>query len=158
VFLARQFEDPLVILLLWMATIVLALSLFGDEEKLTVAYVETLSIYAGLLFAALISAGCDYVKESQILLLADEINNQEVTVYRGSYGNSMSIPIRELVVGDVVDVKQGDRVPADCLLLDEMNITVDESLYFGRSGAEDHHRCAKETSAQYGPGQKDTFD
>jgi magnesium-transporting ATPase (P-type) len=105
VFLARQFEDPLVILLLWMATMVLALSLFGDENKLAVAYVETLSIYGGLLFAALISASCDYVKESQILQLADEINNQDVTVYRGSFGNSMSIKIRELVVGDVLDIK-----------------------------------------------------
>lgn len=121
-------------MLLWIATFVLGLSLFGDEAKLPVAYVETLSIFAGLLFAALISASCDYVKESQILQLADEINNQEVTVYRGSHGNSMSIPIRELVVGDVVDVKQGDRVPADCLLLEEMNITVDESLYFGKRG------------------------
>jgi hypothetical protein len=30
-FLSRQFEDPLVILLLWIATVVLGLSLFGEE-------------------------------------------------------------------------------------------------------------------------------
>jgi len=78
-------------------------------------------------------------------------------VYRGSYGNSMSIPIRELVVGDIVDVKQGDRVPADCLLLEEMNITVDESLYFSKRGEEDHHRAAKEPSEFYGHGIKDSF-
>jgi P-type E1-E2 ATPase len=48
-----------------------------------------------------------------------------VTVYRGAYGTVTSIPIRELVVGDVVDINQGDRVPADCILLEEMNITVD---------------------------------
>lgn len=86
---------------------------------------ECFSIFAGLLFAAIITAICDYKKESQILLLNDEINNAEVTVYRGSFGNTIDIPVRELVVGDIVDIKQGDRVPADCLLVEEMNITVD---------------------------------
>jgi len=66
---------------------------------------ECLSIFAGLLFAAFITACCDYKKESQILLLHDEINNAMVTVYRGSFGNTIDIPVRELVVGDIVDIK-----------------------------------------------------
>jgi len=33
-------------------------------------------------------------------------------------------------VGDIVDINQGDRVPADCILIDEMNITVDQSMYY----------------------------
>lgn len=40
------------------------------------------------------------------------------------------IPITDLVVGDIVDLQQGDRVPADCILIDEMNITVDQQYYF----------------------------
>jgi len=35
-----------------------------------------------------------------------------------------------VVVGDIVDLKQGDRVPADCILVEEMNIKVDQSMYF----------------------------
>mmetsp|Transcript_14890 Transcript_14890/g.25369 ORF Transcript_14890/g.25369 Transcript_14890/m.25369 type:complete len:87 (+) Transcript_14890:529-789(+) len=76
------------------------------------------------------SALCDWVKERQYLKLKDEINNQMVTVYRGAYGTCQSIPVRELVVGDIVDVQQGDRVPADCILLEEMNIHVDQSMYY----------------------------
>lgn len=53
-----------------------------------------------------------------------------VTVYRGAFGTCVSIQIRDLVVGDIVDVQQGDRVPADCILIEEMNITVDQSMYF----------------------------
>lgn len=49
-----------------------------------------------------------------------------VTVYRGQYGATKSIPIKELVVGDIIDLQSGDRVPADCLLLEEMNMTVDQ--------------------------------
>ena len=53
-----------------------------------------------------------------------------VVVYRGAHGTCHSIPIRELVVGDIVDIQQGDRVPADCILMEEMNIKVDQSMYF----------------------------
>lgn len=66
--------------------------------------VECLSIFAGLLFAASISALCDYNKESQIFYLHDEINNAEVKVCRGSFGNIMAIPVRELVVGDIIEL------------------------------------------------------
>lgn len=41
----------------------------------------------------------------------------------------MTIPIRDLVVGDLIDLQQGDRVPADCLLIEEMDFTVDQSMY-----------------------------
>jgi len=58
--LARQFEDTNTIFLNWAATLYLAFSLFSNEST---AYIESLTIYSGLLFAALISATCDYVKE-----------------------------------------------------------------------------------------------
>ena len=50
-------------------------------------------------------------------------------VYRGQYGTVTSISVRDLVVGDIIDIQQGDRVPADCILIDETNITVDQSNY-----------------------------
>jgi Ca2+-transporting ATPase len=125
--LARQFEDSNVIFLIWTATIYLGVSWFSTSPT---AYIESLTIYTGLLFAALISALCDWIKERQYLKLKDEINNQMVSVYRGAYGTCASIKIRDLVVGDIVDIQQGDRVPADCILIEEMNVTVDQSMYF----------------------------
>lgn len=66
--------------------------------------------------------------------------------------------MRELVVGDIVDIKQGDRVPADCLLVEEMNITVDQSLYFkDKKGTGEHFKVAKEPSYQYPEGTVDNF-
>jgi len=125
--LARQFQDSNVVFLIWAATLYLIFSVFSSEAA---AYIESLTIYSGLLFAALIAAICDWVKERQYLKLKDEINNQTVTVYRGAFGTCQSIPVRELVVGDIVDIQQGDRVPADSILLEEMNVTVDQSMYF----------------------------
>jgi hypothetical protein len=65
---------------MWAAFIYLLCSIFSDD----MAYVETLTIYSGLFFAALISACCDYIKEYQFTALKDEINNQQIVVFRGA--------------------------------------------------------------------------
>lgn len=79
--------------------------------------IQVLSIYAGIFFATVLSAICDYIKERQYLKLKDEINNQTIPVYRGGFGTCTNISVRELVVGDIIDIGQGDRVPADCILI-----------------------------------------
>ena len=43
------------------------------------------------------------------------------------------IPARELVKGDVILLNEGDRVPADAMILDSSNLTLDESLLTGES-------------------------
>lgn len=45
----------------------------------------------------------------------------------------VSIPGREVVLGDVVVVNEGDRIPADGLLVQSNNLAVDESLLTGES-------------------------
>lgn len=36
-----------------------------------------------------------------------------------------------LVVGDIITIEAGMRIPADCILLDGMDIKCDESMYRG---------------------------
>ena len=48
-------------------------------------------------------------------------------------GMQRRIPGREVVRDDVVLLAEGDRVPADAIVLDAVNITVDESLLTGES-------------------------
>lgn len=50
-------------------------------------------------------------------------------------GARKRIPGREVVVGDIIFLKEGDRVPADAGLLEAVNLTVDESLLTGESMA-----------------------
>ena len=68
------------------------------------AYLEVLTIYVGVLFATVVSAIADWVKEKQYLKIKDEVNNATVIVFRGQYGTSNSVPVRDIVVGDVIDV------------------------------------------------------
>jgi len=48
-------------------------------------------------------------------------------------GVQRRIPGRDVVVDDVVLLAEGDRVPADAIVLDTVNLTVDESLLTGES-------------------------
>jgi len=48
-------------------------------------------------------------------------------------GEQKRIPGREVVVGDIILLREGDRVPADCLILSSCNLLVDESLLSGES-------------------------
>jgi Ca2+-transporting ATPase len=50
-------------------------------------------------------------------------------------GKPLAIAARELVVGDVVLLAEGDRVPADVQLLVVSNLSVDESMLTGESAA-----------------------
>jgi magnesium-transporting ATPase (P-type) len=63
------------------------------------------------------------------LQLHDDIKKDECSVIRGQYGMSQPCLNSKVVVGDVILVETGMRLPADCILLDGIDITVDESLY-----------------------------
>jgi Ca2+-transporting ATPase len=48
-------------------------------------------------------------------------------------GKQLRIPGREVVVGDIIVLREGDRVPADGIVLSTSNIQIDESLLTGES-------------------------
>lgn len=55
----------------------------------------------------------------------------EARVIRG--GRSQTVSARDLVPGDIVVLRMGDVVPADCKLLENQRMTVDESALTGES-------------------------
>lgn len=110
-------------MLLIFATASLLLSIFGGEKG---KWIESVSVYFAVLFAATIQTLCDWGKEKQFLRLRKEIMNEKVTVLRGQYGTSQTVYVADLVVGDIVDLDQGDRVPADCICIEEMDVKVDQ--------------------------------
>jgi Ca2+-transporting ATPase len=50
-------------------------------------------------------------------------------------GEHKRIAGREVAVGDVIILSEGDRVPADCIIVDCSNLSVDESLLTGEAVA-----------------------
>jgi len=76
-----------------------------------------------------VAALADQHQNKAFLGIRDEMNNAKCIVFRGPYGQQLEISVKDLVVGDVIQVEQGDVIPADCIILEEMNMNVDESLY-----------------------------
>ena len=54
-------------------------------------------------------------------------------------GVEREIPVREVVVGDVIHLKAGDLVPADCRLLSIRDLFVNEALLTGESLPREKH-------------------
>ncbi len=72
-------------------------------------------------------------KSEKSLQALTQLSSPRAIVVRG--GREVRIPGREVVVGDIVHLVEGDRVPADARLLEAVNLQVDESLLTGESVA-----------------------
>ena len=133
-----QLDEVYVQVLLFFGLLTLVISIFAspgkdatEEEKSanSARYLESISIFFAVALATSIQTFCDWGKERQFLRLREEVLKQRVTVLRGQYGTTQDVLASQLVVGDVILLKAGDKVPADCLLIEEMDMKVDETAY-----------------------------
>lgn len=85
----------------------------------------------GIFVAFILWLGCSlllqFIIHRQHLLFYKEEDNRMVTVYRNDLPTT--IPLKEIVAGDVVMLSTGDVVPASGELLDSIELIVDESEY-----------------------------
>lgn len=70
-------------------------------------------------------------KTEKALQALKNLTSPRALVIRG--GTEIHIPGREVVVGDIVIVREGDRIPADSYVLKEENLQTDESMLTGES-------------------------
>ena len=70
-------------------------------------------------------------KSERALEALRELSSPRALVVRDSMPNR--IAGREVVLGDIILLAEGDRVPADAILLDGQGVSVDESLLTGES-------------------------
>ena len=72
-------------------------------------------------------------RSDRVLEALDELTSPRALVIRS--GNRRRIASREVVRGDLIIVSEGDRIPADAVLLSGNELAVDESLLTGESVA-----------------------
>lgn len=85
-----------------------------------------------LLAFACLSIGITFAQEARserVLAALRDLTNPQANVIRG--GVRRKIDAAGLVMGDVISVSEGDRVPADAVLIGQ--VTVDESLLTGEA-------------------------
>ncbi|XP_064595544.1 sodium/potassium-transporting ATPase subunit alpha-like isoform X2 [Liolophura sinensis] len=94
------------------------------------------NLYLGIVLAAVvIVTGCfSYYQEAKSSRIMESFKNmvpQYAIVVRG--GEKLNVRAEELVVGDIIEVKFGDRVPADFRVISAHSFKVDNSSLTGES-------------------------
>uniref|UniRef100_A0A8C5EMI2 Calcium-transporting ATPase n=1 Tax=Gouania willdenowi TaxID=441366 RepID=A0A8C5EMI2_GOUWI len=103
-----------------------------DETESEAGWIEGAAILLSVICVVLVTAFNDWSKEKQFRGLQSRIEQeQKFTVVRG--GQVIQIPVADIVVGDVAQVKYGDLLPADGVLIQGNDLKIDESSLTGES-------------------------
>ena len=118
----ENFKDPLVIILLIAAIV----QIFLGE------FVESLIIFVVVILNALLGVTQTRKAESSLDSLK-KLSSPNAKVLRD--GKKNTIPVREIVVGDIVFLEAGDYIPADGRLIEAQSLKVVEGMLTGEAEA-----------------------
>ena len=133
--LLESLGDPIIKILL-IALAIKVIVLFRNFD-----WYETIGILIAILLASFISSISEYGSEQAFNRLQEESSKTKARVKRD--GKIIEIPIGEIVVGDIIILSSGDKVPADGYLI-KGNLSLDESALNGET------KEAKKTSCYTG--------
>jgi len=133
----EQFDDTLVKILLAAAVVSFALAYFDDagehsDEEGILAYIEPIVILVILILNAIVGVWQEANAEAALEALK-ELQSETARVMRN--GKMGTINSRDIVPGDIIEVKVGDRVPADTRVVElkTTSLRIDQSQLTGES-------------------------
>ncbi|XP_069793369.1 plasma membrane calcium-transporting ATPase 2 isoform X2 [Narcine bancroftii] len=107
-----------------------------DEGEAEAGWIEGAAILLSVICVVFVTAFNDWSKEKQFRGLQSRIEQeQKFAVVRG--GQVHQIPVSEIVTGEIAQIKYGDLLPADGVLIQGNDLKIDESSLTGES---DHVR------------------
>ncbi len=121
-----QLNDPMIYVLFAAAIISLVVAII---EKST-DWVDSIIIFAVIMFNAIIGV-IQEKKASNAMEALKNMSSPLTQVLRD--GQIVSLPSKELVIGDIVYLEEGNIVPADLRLIEAINLKIDESSLTGES-------------------------
>jgi Ca2+-transporting ATPase len=123
----RQFESPLIYILLFALLLDLGLWVGEGAERLPLE-----SIAIGLIL--ILNAGLGVYQEGKAEAALARLKALSLPfVWAVRDGTLVHVPVKNLVPGDVVRIEAGDRVQADGTLAVGQGVTLDESILTGES-------------------------
>lgn len=148
----EKFNDPLIKILLVALLLSVSLSLyeyFGLHMGLTILF-EPIGIFVAIVLATLVGFLVEVNANKKFRLLNQTDDHVGVKVMRD--GHITQVPRCDIVVGDIVILDTGEKIPADGNVIDSFNLTVDESSFTGEPSAwktHDAEAAAQEKDATY---------
>ena len=146
-FLAK-FDDPLIKILLVALVLSVGLAVYEFHwlgMPLSIFF-EPLGIFLAIVLATLVGFLVEVNANKKFRLLNQTDNDIPYKVMRG--GHMTQVPRRDIVVDDIVILEPGEKVPADGIIIESFNLTVDESSFTGEPSAWKTHHTAIADSAK----------
>lgn len=134
-------EDPLITILMYALLLSGGISFYqviwaGEGFS---AYFEPIGIAVAVILATAVAFFLELSNEKTFQSLNDVNDETLVKVIRNN--NVCQVPRKDIVVGDIVILETGEEVPADCKLLECLNLTMNESSLTGEPQC---HKTTKE--------------
>ncbi|CAD8079316.1 unnamed protein product [Paramecium sonneborni] len=126
-FMYENFQDQMLRFLCYIAIANIILGLWIEGQ----GCIDELAILIGVLIIVLVLAGNCYVKDQKFKRMDVIIKNRNVNVKRR--GKTVSINIDKLVVGDIMIIDTGEKIPVDGIVIESSDLRVDESSINGES-------------------------
>lgn len=125
------FEDPLFKILIMAFVLSIGISIYefvwvGAGFK---TFFEPIGIIVALVLATSIAFFLERSNEKTFQSLNEVNDDTLVKVIRNN--NVCQVPRKDIVVGDIVLLESGEEIPADCELLESLNLSVNESSLTG---------------------------
>lgn len=121
----KQFQDTMIIMLLIVSVISFVYSSVVNEsyvDTIIIVFIVILNAIMGYLQEAKAAASIESLKKTNNTLIRVRRNNKEIKC------DSIC-----LVPGDIIILEAGDKIPADCRILNSSSAKVDESILTGES-------------------------
>ena len=131
----KKFDDPLIKILLVALALSLGLSAyeyFGLGMGVSTLF-EPIGIFVAIVLATLVGFLVEVNANKKFRLLNQTDDHVNVKVMRD--GHITQVPRCDIVVGDIVLLETGEKVPADGTVIDSFNLRVDESSFTGEPSA-----------------------
>ena len=121
----KQFQNLMIILLLVVGVLSLIYAILGDGD-----YLDPIVIL-GCTFVNILMGYFQESKAEDAIEKLRQYTSTKVTVKRD--GHQLEVDSRNLVVGDILVLEAGDKIPADARVIDAMFAKADESILTGES-------------------------
>lgn len=131
--LFEKFEDPTILIL--MVSAVLALAIASIEKWVLhspeASFLDTIGIFLAIGLATLVGFFSER-KSAREFELLNKVKD-DITVKALRNGQLTELNIGEIVVGDVIKLTIGDKIPADGVFLEVSNLKIEQSMMTGES-------------------------
>jgi P-type Ca2+ transporter type 2C len=126
----KDFRALKIILSQFSSFLIIVLIVAGSVSIFLHEIIDGLAIFGIVIINAIIGFIQEYKAENAVKALKKMVIPKAIIMRNGE---EIEVPIRELVPGDLLILSEGEKLPADCEVLEAFSLKLDESMLTGES-------------------------